>query len=755
MKRLGARLLSAYAIAALAVSPLVAAPPREISGVVRDHRGNPIPGAFVSIVSAESRSSRVTDEAGRFSFESPEEGEVRLSAGAPGYRGAERRLGPEESQEPVELVLIPEGVSEQVVVTATRSPSRLGETAASVAVLTSEDLASSTAPALDDALRQIPGFTLFRRSGSRVANPTAQGVSLRGLGASGASRAVVLDDGIPVNDPFGGWISWGRVPRAALDRVEVLRGGGSELYGSGALGGVVSLVRRDATLPFTLAAEGSYGSRETPEATLFAGSAAGRWGFSLAAEAYRTEGYVLVDERERGSVDTPAASRHQTAELALERRFSSGRAFLRASVFDEARDNGTPLQENDTRIEQASLGAEWEARAGSLSLRGWATDQSFHQSFSAIAADRESETLTRLQEVPAEAAGASFQWSKGLASHLLVAGIEGRRVSGESRERIFAGNSPSIAGAGGREETLSVFLQDVSAAGERLTVTAAVRVDRWRNEDGRDSTGLGLPDREESAVSPRLSLLYRAGRSLSVTGSAYRAFRAPTLNELYRSFRVGNVETLANENLRAERLAGAEAGAIWSPPGGRLFGRGVLFWMEIERAVGNVTLASGPGSIIRQRQNLGRVRSRGIEAEAEASVSRFLHLAAGYLFTDATVEGSPAAPALEGLRVPQVPRHQGTVQVRLAKPEVGRLAVAARWSGDQFEDDQNGLRLASFWTLDASAARALTPAVEVFLAAENVLDDRYEVGRTPVTTLGPPRLFRMGVRVRVPADVKR
>jgi outer membrane receptor protein involved in Fe transport len=750
-----ARLLIFGALAALAASPLPALPTRELSGVVRDPRGNPIPGASVTLVFAGSRSSRLTDEAGRFAFEIADADDVRIAAEAGGYRRTERRLVPEQLDQPVELVLVPETVSEEIVVTANRSPTSLAETAASMAVLTSEDLFASAAPSLDDALRQIPGFTLFRRSGSRVANPTAQGVSLRGLGASGASRAVVLDDGVPVNDPFGGWISWGRVPRAALDRVEVLRGGGSELYGSGALGGVVSLVRRDAALPFTLAAEGSYGSRETPEATLFAAAAAGSWSFSFAAEAYRTEGYVLVDEHERGSVDTPAASRHETAELTLERLFPGGRAFLRASVFDEARDNGTPLQENDTRIEQTSLGGEWQGRAGSLSLRAWATDQKFHQSFSAVAADRESETLTRLQEVPAEATGASLQWSKGMASHLLVAGVEGRRVSGESQERIFAGDSPSFAGAGGREETLSVFLQDIVAAGERLTVTAALRADRWRNEEGRDSSGIALRDREESAVSPRLSLLYRVGRSLSVTGSAYRAFRAPTLNELYRSFRVGNVETLANENLRAERLSGAEAGAIWSAPGGRLFGRGVLFWMEIERAVGNVTLASGSGSIIRQRQNLGRVRSRGIEAEAEAPVSRFLHLAAGYLFTDATVEGSPATPALEGLRVPQVPRHQGTVRVRLAKPEVGRIAVAARWSGDQFEDDQNGLRLASFWTLDAFASRALSPAVEVFLAAENVLDDRYEVGRTPVTTLGPPRLLRLGIRVSLPGNVKR
>ena len=151
-------------------------------------------------------------------------------------------------------------VADEVTVTATRTEQRLADTAASVVVLSAADLAASAAPTVDDALRQVPGFSLFRRTGSRWANPTAQGVSLRGLGASGASRAAVLADGVPVNDPFGGWVAWGRVPRAALARVELMRGAASDLYGSGALGGVVQLVRRAARTP-AVVADASWGER--------------------------------------------------------------------------------------------------------------------------------------------------------------------------------------------------------------------------------------------------------------------------------------------------------------------------------------------------------------------------------------------------------------------------------------------------------------------------------------------------------------
>src|SRR3954471_20098012 len=194
----------------------------------------------------------------------------------------------------------PPKAADSITVTATRTETRLADTPASVVILDKQTVAISASPLIDDTLRQVPGFTLFRRSGSRVANPTAQGVSLRGVGASGASRAIVLDDGIPLNDPFGGWVYWSRVPRAALDRVEVLRGGASDLYGSGAMGGVVQFLRhRD---PGALVVEVSAGTERTGTASLFAAMPHVR----IAADWLTTEGYILVRPEERGSVDVEA-----------------------------------------------------------------------------------------------------------------------------------------------------------------------------------------------------------------------------------------------------------------------------------------------------------------------------------------------------------------------------------------------------------------------------------------------------------------
>jgi outer membrane receptor protein involved in Fe transport len=242
--------------------------------------------------------------------------------------------------------------------------------------------------------------------------------------------------------------------------------------------------------------------------------------------------------------------------------------------------------------------------------------------------------------------------------------------------------------------------------------------------------------------------LFKVNERVSLTSTFARAFRAPTLNELYRAFRVGNVLTLADENLRAERLTSGEAGVIYEPRRDASL-RAEAFWMDVTRAIANVTLSATPALITRQRRNLGRTRSRGFEAEGEIQAGGRWTLSAGYLFADARVARFPTDASLEGLRIPQVARHQLTFQARYTNPSRLSFGIQARASGAQFDDDQNLLRLRGYFSLDALASRRLARGVEAFVAAENLTGQRYEVGRTPVLTLGPPLFVRVGLRLRL------
>jgi outer membrane receptor protein involved in Fe transport len=734
-----------------------------LRGVVVDQTGAPIVNAQIFLYASPTLLAQTTSgPTGEFTFADLKTSHGVLRVRAPGFAEAEQPwTATDEQATALRVVLSPPPLKEVVVVTPTRTSTQLGETSASVAVVSSDELQQTAALRLDDALRQVAGFQLFRRSGSRTANPTTQGISLRGTGASGASRALMLFDGIPLNDPFGGWIYWGRVPRESVAQVEVLRGGASYLYGGTALGGVVNVIGLEPQTS-SLSAELSYGNEQTPSGSLFGSVTRGKWTMSLGAETSKTDGYIIVDEEERGRVDTRAGSRYSVANLKLERRIGSrGSAFVRGEIFGESRTNGTPLQTNRTHLRNLSAGANFETTDfGSFTLRAYGGTQLFDQNFTAVAANRNSESLTRVQRVPAQSMGGTFQWSRALGvSHNLVAAVDAREVRGASDELAYVQNRPTFfIGSGGRERTVGVFAEDFFRVGPRLFLTAGARFDRWREyaalstttpvNTAQPSTTQTFTDRTETAFSPQLSLLYAASDRVSFTASFTRAFRPATLNELYRSFRVGDVVTLANENLRAERQTGGEGGARFYLFKQKLDSRVTAFWTEIDRPIANVTLNTTPALITRQRQNLGRTRSRGIELETEARLNRRWTISGGYLLSAATVLEFPANTSLEGLRIPQVPKHQATFQVRYTDPRWITLGVQARAGGQQFDDDQNRFALGRYFTLDAIASRRLNSKLDVFVAGENLFNQRYLTGRTPVTTIGPPILVRAGIRFR-------
>ena len=296
-----------------------------VKGVVRDPSGAAIAGALVELKAGSFHASQATDTQGRFSFSAVPSTSGTIAVHASGFADLERGWNPGATIQ--DIVLSPASVNQQVVVTATRTETRLSDVAGSAVVLAPQDLNATPALLVDDKLRQIPGFSLFRRSDSRTANPTSQGVSLNGLGASGASRVLVLEDGVPLNDPFGGWIYWGRIPQEELASLEVVRGGISSLYGSNALGGVIQFLARQPEEGPEFSLETSYGSEQTPDLSFWAGEEHGPWNAAVAADLFRTDGYVLVPVADRGSVDTPANAKHASVDITVGRKFGSRPAY--------------------------------------------------------------------------------------------------------------------------------------------------------------------------------------------------------------------------------------------------------------------------------------------------------------------------------------------------------------------------------------------------------------------------------------------
>ncbi|MBK9155433.1 MAG: TonB-dependent receptor [Chloracidobacterium sp.] len=746
-----------------------------MTGVVVDGNGSTVPNAAVTVREESTViSSTTTDAEGRFAIEDLRPGQT-LSVTAPGF--AEYILVvPTPIPQTINIFLEPTGVAADVTVSITRSETRLSETPASVVVLTREDLESTAAQTVDDSLRQIAGFTLFRRSSSRTTNPTAQGANLRGISGSGASRAAVLFDGLSLNDAFGGWTYWSRVPLIAVEQAEVLRGGASSLYGSGGLSGAVNLAppRSDGDEPiFNFRA--SAGTQDTYDGSLYSAVGRGGWGFDLATETFQTGGYIPVVEEQRGLADTRANSRHNNLFFSIERSFGRrekkppayaggsdllDRVFARGNLFDERRDNGTSLTYNRTYFRQAAGGADLSNKSiGEFRLRTFFESQVYDQTFAAVSVDRNSETLSRLQRVPSQAAGTNLFWTRPIESHTFAASFEVREVRGFSDEVGYFGGQPaSISGSGGSERTFAFFVQDSWAASEKLNLSVGFRVDSWKNFDAHTSTRplatnisseTRFPDRNETALSPRIAAIYQITPNASIYGSYSRSFRAPTLNELYRGFRVGNVITQANENLLAEAADTFEGGLTVAAFDRRLNVRGNVFFTIVEDPVVSVTLTTTPTLITRRRQNVGKTRTRGIELDAELAIRNDLRLSASYLYADARFIDFPADPDLVGNFLPQVPQQQATFQLAYRPASRFSFGIQARASDAQWEDDLNSLKLRPYFTMDAFAAYRVHKTLELFIAAENVFNSRYDIGLTPIRTVASPAFARIGLRLEL------
>ncbi len=660
-------------------------------------------------------------------------------------------------------VVPPPKTTDAISVTATRSGVELGPTATTITELTPEQLTDYPALTLDDRLRQHAGFELFRRTSGWVQNPTSQGISLRGLGSTAASRTLVLLDNAPLNDPFGGWIHWNELPPEAISAVTIASGGGSDLYGSSALGGVIDLIPATPSAargkPIVMA--------DLSDAAQSTTSASGRVDLKqsqlaelLAAQFFRTDGYILVAPAYRGAVDTPANVHFQTAHLELDHTPSqspaANRAFLMGNVLNDSRNNGTPLQTNGTRLWRYLLGDDWSA-GDHLGGRGrvFGSDEAYRQSFSAITPNRSAEHLTREQQIRTQELGGSLDATLHSNHFALVTGGDVRDIRATDIETPIANNRPSgLVDISGRQRFLGGFLEALGEHGP-WSGSASLRVDRAENLATAEllvsqsgTTRTVQPDRTEAIVSPRVGLVRRLGAQTTLHASVFRAFRTPTMNELYRTGQVGQEITLANPNLVSERATGAEGGVNWTPSRSSLQLEATYFFTEINRPVSAVLVAHTPTTITNQRENLGQIQSQGVELSATAHRGEALSATVGYQFADATVTSFSEQRALVGNWIPEVPRNSATAQLRARSRRLGLVTLDGRETGRVYDDSSNIYILHSFFTLGVYAERPIGNHLTAYLSIENLLDRAVEAARTPVLTLGTPITAAGGVRLQ-------
>jgi len=713
--------------------------PGQIQGKVVDARGEPLAGSTVSDAAGKELATTGADGA----FEVPaavSEIEVRnahyVTAKVP-------ILGPG----PLTVVL--ERPLETVVVSAFRSPLASADSPASTRLVDEQQLKESASPALDGKLRQVPGFELFRRSSSLVANPTTEGVSLRGLGSTAASRSLVLLEDVPLNDPYGGWIHWEELPPLSINSVEVVRGGASDLYGSSAIGGVIDVIPvRPRATGFQV--NTNYGSLSTTDTSGLGTLKRGKWAGLASAGVVATDGYILVAPQYRGPIDQPSNVHAQTALAEIERQLGeipeqAGRLFLHGNLLNEDRHNGTPYQVNSTRLWRYIAGAD----VSDFVFRFFGDNEHYRQTFSSIARGRASETPTRFAFDPATELGGAARWHHAFGDDLLViAGADTHDVRASDDEILFTA-AGGILDTSARQRQTGVY-GELLYTPDKWTLSGSARVDHFSNFDAvqyTKTTSRMLPSFSETPFDPRIGITRRINSYLAVNGMGFRAYRAPTQNELYRTGQVGQQTTLPNPNLRSERATGWETGGQADLPKIASTLRVSYFWTQVNRPVTALTLLTTPTQTLLIRENLGQIESRGVSLDFATQPARWISVVGGYQYANATVTKYAQQPQLVGKWIPQVARNMGTAQVRLSDRKWGVLSVQGRVSGRQYDDDANQYLLHGYFQLDAYGSRNIGRHLDVYASAENICNRTIEVGKTPVLTLGTPQVARVGVHL--------
>ena len=663
--------------------------------------------------------------------------------------------------------LPPQAPQAAIVVTGKALSPPRAERVYDIQQISRREIEQSPSHELDQLLKDVPGLQLFRRSDARSGHPTSQGVTLRALGGNASSRALLMLDGVPQSDPFGGWINWPAYDPEDLSEIRVVRGGGSVANGPGALAGTIEMVSRS---DLGVSGEVDGGSRDSLEARWRAGLGVGGGVLSLSGRGERGDGFIPVTVPTRGSADETAPYREWSSRARWVAPLS-GDTELQASLdgFHDWRTRGTDFTVNRTNGADSSVRlvgrGSWQWSA--LAYWQW---RNLMSSFASVAPGRTQANRVSLQySVPSHGLGGSFEVRPPVPAGIeLRLGADARRTTGESREffSFFDGDPTRRRAAGGESWTAGAYAEATAQLG-KATVTGGTRIDHWSIANGhlfeqQIATGVVLTDDHDPSRSgwlptARGGISAPVGGGVSLRSAAYLGWRMPTLNELFRPFRAGSDATAANPDLDPERLIGMEAGVEYAH--GPLHASLTGFVNRLRDAIANVTMGHGPGNFpgvgfvgasgtFFKRENLDAVKVRGVEASAEWTEGPW-SVRASASFTHARVEGSGAARLLDGLRPAETPKFSGTMAAGWQQGGKGAQLVLRR-IGAQFDDDLNTDALGPATTLDAYAAWPLSRRLQLIVRAENLTDALVMAGINGDGSVerATPRTLWIGLRLR-------
>jgi|FLOH01.1.fsa_nt_gi vitamin B12 transporter len=667
-------------------------------------------------------------------------------------------------------------VPDEILVVSQRLVPLMAHKSYASTIITKAKIDTSPTIALDQLLAGQAGVGLFKRSDSSSSHPTTTGISMRGTGANAAGRTLVLLDGMPLNGPFGGWITWSAIDVESLERIEMTRGGGAGVYGSSALAGVISL-NSENPVENTISAEGIVGNYGT-----YGGQAhvdfAGENGFiSVSGGAENKDGFYLLSPSQRGTIDVPSSSDNAFATLRAGTHVADDVSLTaRLAWYRDSMVNGLSLATSETEGVDASLRLVRLAQQGQLGFEvtAYYRHKDFNNSFSSVQdAARTIERIVLNQyDVPGSGAGfmAKVRHIAGNGVSYDM-GVDVRHMRGAAHEdfkNLGAGFLNERLSAG--RQQLAGFFTEAAAERENWTITAGFRLDHYKSYDGviietnKASSMITRDDvidiQDGWVPSARLGFTYDITGAFTFESAIYNGFRLPTINEYYRPFRVRNDITEANPTLDIERILGLEAGVSYQPLSTLSFSAR-YFHLRLRDGVGNITLAYGPGvfpptgfvpngGVLRQRENIDETITDGFEISGNVMFSHGISLEGSYQFVHARITKFDNNASLIDNKPIQTPKHSLRGSFKWQPRSDYWLRADLQLDSAVFDDDLNERELSSIVMAHLSAGYMLTENITIKTVVRNIFDEKVIAALSDdgLETLAQPRSWTLSLGLK-------
>lgn len=623
---------------------------------------------------------------------------------------------------------------EKTVVTATKGERPVDLVPAAVTVITREEIEKIPVQSgIDDLLQDLAGVWVRNTSGFN-SDGASNSVYMRGMGGMAKQcRVLVLKDGIPLNDVHGGYVEFNEIAVEDVERIEVVRGSASSLYGSQAMGGVINIITRKPEKEFSTEIKSGYGTFNTWNAGIRNSATIGKFSYVISGMRLESDGYPETPTEDRTSLNSADCSIERdnvsgkiryafdsTCSLALSGNHHRNERTGKYNLIKDFR----LFEENIDRLD-----LHFDKRWGDVKLQAALFNSDLYTGYD-HARYRFYDIVDYDSETNGEDVGGNLQISFGLGQqHFLTVGGDCRKA--ELDKRYNYKTTYRIRNNGGNQDIYSVFAQDeIFLFAEKLILNLGARYDWWESNNGYSLDTNVSPitkkfdDRRDGSFNPKFAARYRLTDGISLRGSVGTAFRAPTLPNLYQGdFVYGTTTYKGNPDLKPEKSVSYELGTDLK----------FTDVFTVSASVYQTNMTDGINLIttdtvnhIKQYKNIGEVEIKGLELETRYRILPALTAYGTYTVNSSKIAKFEENRELEGNDLPWLPVYQASAGLLYINPRFFTARVNGRYVGTIYDDDENEEETGNYFTADLKISRKFSKYIEASLDIFNILDRNYQ-----------------------------